>query len=141
MKPVVGKAAKYRDHSVWYISRLAYEARGVGPRDHPSSNVQSPGEQACLGSVPLESPGEVAQNVDRNDSEMEASMDGPRGGRLGGEHGGITKEKQQKAGRSNVRPSVCLTDCLTVVRARRRRAEGTAPPCRSSTLLRVLHVF
>jgi hypothetical protein len=49
-------------------------ACGVRPLD-PSSNVQMPREQACLRSVPLESPGDGNRN--RCDRE------GPRGGRLG----------------------------------------------------------
>jgi hypothetical protein len=47
---------------------------GVRPPD-PGSNVQMPREQACLRSVPLESPGDGNRN--RCDRE------GPRGGRLG----------------------------------------------------------
>lgn len=79
MKSVVGRAEKYRrlcrpeevDGSdigagIWVC--------GVGPRD-PSSNVQRAGEQACLGSVPLESPGDM----NRHRCEEE----GPRGGGLG----------------------------------------------------------
>jgi hypothetical protein len=49
-------------------------ACGVRPPD-PSSNVQTPREQPCLRSVPLESPGDGNRN--RCDRE------GPRGGRLG----------------------------------------------------------
>jgi hypothetical protein len=64
---------------------------GVGPRD-PSANVQKAGGQAFLGSVPLESPGDV----NRNRCEEEALRGGSPGGqdvREGGEEQSGQKQR------------------------------------------------
>lgn len=74
---------------------------GVGPRD-PSFNVQRAGKQSCLRPVPLESPGERVQDVNRNRCDRE----GPRGGRLGrSEHGREfeTRERRKKQRRGEQR--------------------------------------
>jgi len=79
----------------------------------PSSNVQMPREQACLRSVPLESPGDGNRN--RCDRE------GPRGGRLGED---MEERMEGKADGQKQRNVFCCG--LGETRA------SSAPPCRSS---------
>jgi hypothetical protein len=85
---------------------------GVRPPD-PGSNVQMPREQACLRSVPLESPGD--RNRNRCDRE------GPRGGRLG-EDRDMEERTEGKAdgGKSNAKSSIA--DSERRVQALRRPA-------------------
>lgn len=91
MKSVECRAEKYRN---WQIDIEAVKrACGVGPRN-PSSNVQRAGDQAWLGSVPLESPGYMNRN--------RFGEEGPRGGHLGEDMSERRRNKQAKATQRNV---------------------------------------
>lgn len=91
------------------ISRLAYGPVALG-LDIPA------GEQTWLGSVPLELPGDVNRN--------RCGEEGPRGGRLRED---MSDRSRKKAGKSNASATQRLSE--------RETRKGSAPPCRSSTLL------
>jgi len=121
---------------------------------HPSSNVQSAGQGRAdvlfgILSEPLESPGVVDQNVNRNRCEMEASMDARQAAGSAWRRtcalGGRRRKRRKK--QSRAMPQKQRLDAGNTGNAGTGSCSGwpfagsattrkdTAPPCRSSSTL------